>query len=134
MSKAALWGKSVGYSEYDGYVTVETNDGRVAAINMDTFNHLYFRLDRFTAALKEDCIEYVIYETNLPLACYPDWFIEAYDNGYIYEEEDYSDFIFYCKHGDIVMGNGSVVLMNFKGELNYMERYQFDKYYDILGD
>jgi len=130
---AAMWGTSVGYEESHYTVVITTTDGRVAVISKETFNYLYLRLDDYTAALKEDCISYTVYRTGRPLSHYPEWFIRAYDNGDIYEEEDYEDFIFYCEFGDIVMSSGSVVLRNFKGDLTYMERYQFDKYYDTLG-
>lgn len=55
---AALWGTTVGYQELPESIFIEKNDGRVMVISHDTFDYLYYRLDDFTAALKEDCIEY----------------------------------------------------------------------------
>lgn len=118
-----------------GNVMIQKDNYKHIVVKEDTFKHLFFELNDTRAALKEDCIQYVVYERGKPLACYPDWFIAAYDNGDIYEEEDYDEFIFYNEYGDIVMSHGSVVVRNYMGHLNYMERYEFDKYYDVqMGD
>lgn len=115
-------------------VMIQKDNYRYTIANYESFNYLYFELDATRAALKMDCVEYAIYQPDEPLCCYPDWFIEAYDNGYIYDEEEYEDLIFYCEYGDIVMTPGSVVIRNFKGELNYMERHEFDKHFEIVED
>lgn len=98
--------------------------------NRNAFNYLYLELDDSRAALKEDCVEYVIYNPDEPLSSYPEWFIAAYDNGFIYEEEDYDEFIFYHHNGDVVMSAGSLVLRNYKGEITYMEMCEFNEHYE----
>jgi hypothetical protein len=133
MSLAALWGTSVGYTESQHFVEIEMTDGRLMVVSKETFDYLYCRLDEFTAALKENCIEYAIYQPNMSFETCPQWYVQAIEDGFIYAEENYSDYIFYCENGDIVMSPGSVVLRNFLGDLNYMEMWQFDKYYDLAG-
>jgi len=128
---ASLRGKPHLYRySIDSKVMVGTGYDNYRTVNQDTFNCLFHELDDYRAALKEYCVEYVVYDPDEPLSSYPEWFIEAYDNGFIYEEEDYSEFIFYCAFGDIVMSDGSVVLRNYKGDMTYMEWYQFDEHYE----
>lgn len=134
MAIAALWGKTSRYAEFQNGILIETIDNRIAIVSKDSFNSLYYKLDDFTAALKEDCIDYAVYSKDNPVCKYPDWFIEAVQNGDIYQEDDYEDLIFYCEYGDIVMESGSVVLRNFLGQLNYMLPHQFRRYYDTLGE
>jgi hypothetical protein len=130
--RAAMWGKSVGYVENRGFVEIETIDGRIAVIKIDTFNYLYHRLDRFTAALKEDCIEYVTYDPDIDIQNYPDWFVEAMDDGWI--TNDYGTFIFLDTNGELAMNPKDVVLRNFMGDLMYMNLDAFHKYYDTVGE
>lgn len=131
MSIAAIWGTTVGYTEYNDTVGIETNDGRVSIISMSTFDYLYSRLDEFTAALKEDCIEYVVHYNGMPLCIYPEWYIEALYNGLIFNDDGI--YTFYDTCGEIAMSPESIILRNFMGELMYMETVTFDKYYDTLG-
>lgn len=63
-SIAANWGTTVGCTELPTSVVIEMNDGRVIVISHDTFNYLYFKLDEYTAALKEDCINYEYCDDN----------------------------------------------------------------------
>lgn len=134
MSVAALWGTTVSYAEFPDSVMIETLDGRVGRFRTDTFDYLYTRLTEFTAAMKNDCIEYMIYQPNISFEDCPQWFIQAIEEGYIYAEEGYDDYIFYHECGDIVMSPGSVILRNLYGQLNYMEKSEFDKYYDTWRD
>lgn len=131
MDIAALWGTTVGYSEINDTVVIETNEGRVAVIRRETFDYLYFRLDKFTAALKEDCIRYFIYQPYEPLFNYPEWVIQAIKDNWIVKD-DYS-FVFIGDVEIVNLDQTSVILKNFKGELKHMELDQFHKYYDILG-
>ena len=132
MSIAALWGTTAGYTECGyGAVSIETNDGRVIVIKEETFEYLYFRLDDFTAALKDDCIEYVVNEPNKLMFEYPNWFVEAVSDGIIFEM-CLGSYAFYDDSGDIAMSPNSMVLRNYKGELMYMEPYKFYQYYDTL--
>src|SRR5690606_31607096 len=101
-------------------------------IDRETFYYLYYEVDAERAALKEDCVHYTVYQRGIPLSSYPEWFIEAYDNGYIYEEEGYEDLIIYNIYGDVVLDPGFIVLRNFKGELYLMVEYTFTKYYDVI--
>lgn len=100
--------------------------------SIENFNYLYYELNDTVAALKEDCIEYVIHYPHKPLSSYPDWYISAYDNALIFEESA-DQFIFYDERGDLAMSTGSVVLRNFMGDLKYMEMDDFKRYYDIIG-
>lgn len=132
MAIAAFWGTTVGYTEYhNGTVILETTDGRVAVIKNNTFDYLYYKLDEFTAALKEDCVEYVIHEPDKCVFEYPVWYIEACEDGIIFEDEDHSC-ILYDECGDIAVSPNSMILKNYKGELKHFERYKFFKYYDTL--
>jgi hypothetical protein len=134
MSVAALWGTSVGYTELNGSVTIEMNNGRVMVVSKATFDFLYRKLDDFTAALKEDCIEYAINDTCELLFGYPWWYVDAYANGIMYRVDGIDYFNNDDKNQDeIVMAPGSFILRNYKGELMYMESDQFDKYYDMAG-
>jgi hypothetical protein len=130
MSVAAIWGTTVGYTEYGDSITIETIDRRVAVIRKQTFNYLYCRLDDFTAALKEDCIEYVTYHPDKPISFYPDWFREAMDDGWI--TNDYGTFIFLEDSGELAMSPNDIILRNFMGDLMYVEESKFHKYYDTL--
>jgi hypothetical protein len=126
----ALWGTSVGYTDYGETVGIETNDGRIAIIRKDTFDHLYYRLSEFVAALKEDCIQYAIVSYDKPVCDYPDWFVDACQKMQI--TQDFGCYIFVDDYGDIAISPDSVVLRNFKGELMHMEYDKFTKYYDTL--
>ena len=132
MTMAAFWGTSVGYTDYyNGTVSIETVDGRVAVVNNDTFNYLYFRLSDFVAALKEDCIQYVVNTPDKSIFEYPGWFRDAIANGEIFEDEP-GVYVMYGSDGDTEMYPNSMVLRNYKGELMYMDSYKFHQYYDVL--
>ncbi len=100
--------------------------------SLKAFEDLYHKLDETKAALKDDCIEYVIHHPDKPLAHYPDWYIMAYDNGMIFEDE-YGNWLFYDIPGDMVMAPGSIMMINYLGQLKYMERNQFERYYEPIG-
>lgn len=132
MSIAAFWGTSVGYTDYhNGSVVLETVDGRVAVLNTETFEYLYHRLDDFNAALKEDCIQYVVHNNEKCLTQEPEWFMDAVADGLIYEESS-GVCVFYSESGDIMMNPNSTILRNYRGELRYLEGYKFHQYYDTL--
>jgi hypothetical protein len=134
VSIAAFWGKSVGYSEVGKHVTIETINGRIAVISKECFDYLYYRLDDFTAALKEDCIEYAIHLTNKPLLQYPDWYVSAVYDEWICKD-DYGGWLFYdIVHGGIPMSSESIVMRNYIGKLRYMESEEFCKHFDITGE
>jgi hypothetical protein len=102
-------------------------------IPQEIFSNLYYELSNNRAALKDDCIEYAIYSPGKSVRDYPEWFYEAYKDGYIYNEDGYDHLIFYSETGNTPMTPGAVVLKNFMGQVNYMERNEFEKYYDITG-
>lgn len=132
MGIAALWGTSVGYSLINDSVLIETGEGRVAVIRSDVFEYLYFKLDDYTAALKENCIGYFIYDPCKSICEYPAWVIRAMRDNWIVEDE--GSFIFVNDTETITLDNTSVILRNFMGELKYMDLDEFCKYYDILGE
>lgn len=132
MARAALWGTSVGYTETNGSVEIECpTTGRLMVVSKATFDYLYYKLDDFTAALKENCIEYVINDDCEVLIGYPQWYVEAYADGIMYRLDgvDY----FSDEKGEMVIIPGSVILRNLKGELMCMDARQFDRYYDMAG-
>lgn len=130
MAIAALWGTTVGYTDYTGgAVVVETMDNRVIVISRHTFNHLYYKLDEFNAALKDDCIHYANYMYDKATEEYPKWYQDAVAEGII-GYNGYHDY-FYEDDGEIAMSPRAVVLMNKYGELKYMERHNFYKYFDV---
>jgi hypothetical protein len=131
MSIAAIWGTTVGYTETGYTVVVETIDSRIIVISRETFDHLYTRLDDFTAALKGDCIEYVVNDSDKDLLEYPEWFVDAVADGIIFTDGCGVD-IFYDESGEIAMSPNSIILKNHVGDLRYMESDAFRKYYDTL--
>lgn len=141
MAIAAIWGTSVGYVESGYSVEIETVDGRFAVLKKHVFEYLYCKLDNFTAALKEDCIEYAVYDVNKPVLNYPEWYIEAVRDGQI-QNDGYStprspngNYVFYdYKSGEIPMSPTSIILRNHMGDLMYMEQNEFGKYYDTVGE
>lgn len=132
MAVAAMWGTSVGYSDYGDTVVIETIDGRVIVVRKHTFDFLYYRLDNFTASLKENCIEYIVNEDSKCLFDYPTWYVEAVEDGFIYVNDGVD--MFYTESGEIAMSPNSIILRNYKGELMYMEANVFSKYYDTIGE
>jgi hypothetical protein len=138
MSTAAMWGTSVGYTDFGDTIMIETVDSRVAHVRQETFDYLYTRLSEHVAALKENCIEYTIFDPNRPLYQYPNWFVEAKVDGVITDDLWIVDgkglyVIFQDDGGEIVMAPGAVILRNFMGELRYMERDDFERYYETKG-
>lgn len=131
MPIAAFWGKSVGFTDYYNSVLVETNDGRAIVVRRKIFEDLYYKLTPFTAAMKEDCIEYAINDFTTDLLSQPQWYVEAVEDSFIYE--DCGMEFFYDEEGDIVMTQGSVILRNRFGHLKYMEFEDFTKYYEVTG-
>lgn len=115
----------------DGTVLLMKNNYKYFVTSRQAFHDLYYRLDDSKAALKEDCIEYTVYHPETPLSWYPDWYIEAYDNGMIFE--DSGNFLCCYNKDDMVMTPGSVVLYNHLGQIKNMERYQFEHYYEPMG-
>ena len=111
-------------------VLVQKSDGETTLITEETFVQLYFRIDDEIAALKEDCIEYTIVSYDLPVDRYPDWFVEAVQNGTIFADDEAWYFYDY-NDGDLLMADGGVILRNFLGDLRYMEYEQFERYYSI---
>lgn len=133
MSIAAFWGTTVGYSKYhNNTIVIEKTDGSVAVIKEETFNYLYLRLDDFNAALKEDCIEYVVIEADRGVLDYPEWYFEACSDGVIYQNSDICVFHDHKKEKQIQMYPGSIVMRNYKEELKHIESYKFHQYYETI--
>lgn len=131
MPIAALIGTTVGYTDYYQTIVLEKNDGSVAVVSRKTFDYLYFRLDEFRAAMKDDCIHYASNDPMIDLYSQPDWYIDICSDGLFYEHcgVDY----FYEEDGEVAVSPSSVILRNYQGDLKYMELDEFTKYYDIPG-
>jgi hypothetical protein len=130
---APLHGTTVIYCHSpDSKVLIQKDDYKYRTIPLDLFNRLYIELDGSRAALKEDCIEYTIHRTYKPLDHYPDWYVDAVYSEAIYSTVD-GQWLFYEDDGEKLMSPGSVVLRNFMEDLRYMEREDFDKYYELIG-
>lgn len=133
---AVVKGKTVIYSELsDGWEYLLLKDNyRYMTVSAETFNSLFERLTDTLAALREDCIEYVIYSPYTPLLAYPKWYIdEHHDFGGSLYEHSFGTTYFYEESGELLMSPGSVVLRNKLGDVRYMERETFFKYYEIPG-
>ena len=134
MARAALIGTTVGYTDYYNCMVLETNDGRIISVSKRTFDYLYYKLDSFTAALKDDCIEYEPNDPMIPDSERPAWYIDAELNGDIYDMCGALMFRVNYDTGDAIeMNMRSVVLRNYLGDLRYMEWEDFIKYYDVAG-
>lgn len=116
----------------DGMVLLMKEHYNYFVTSKEAFEDLYIQLDDTKAALKDDCIEYVVYHPDKPLACYPDWYIAGYDNGMIFED-DTGNFLFYDLEGDMAMAPGGIMMVNYLGQLKYLERDQFERYYEPIG-
>lgn len=127
---AVLKGKTVLYGdlEVDDSVVIIKDNYNFKHIKTKTFDDLFYRITDEFAGLKEDCIDYVIFDPWRPLFMYPRWFIQAYHDGWMFEE-DSDNWVYYDMNGDVAMAPGSVMLHNRFGELRYMERNDFEKYY-----
>jgi len=133
MPIAAMWGTAVGYTEYGSVVDIETADGRVMVISKKTFDSLFYRLDAYTAALKENCIEYVFNgDVDADIFEFPEWYIDAVEDGIIYGDCGMDFFV--EDSGEIAMSPSSVILKNHIGDLKHMESDKFFKFYDTVGE
>jgi hypothetical protein len=120
------------YSHMENSTVLLMRDGyKYFVTSLKVFNDLYISLTDTKAALKEDCIEYVIYRGDVDSDSYPDWYIDALDN-HIFEN-GYNGHTFRDMFGITDMTPGAVILRNFKGELMYMDYNKFERYYEILG-
>lgn len=133
---APLNGTSVLYNRLDfGLVCIMKENYEVFIPTSDTFNKLYHVLSESKAALKSDCIEYAVFSRNKELYQYPNWYVRAVVNGYIYEDGNGNGYGFWMFHedsGEIAMSEGSYILRNFQGDLMYMEPYEFKRHYEII--
>ena len=130
---AVLKGKTALYSYlYGGKVLIMKDNYKHMTISRENFELMFVRLTESIAALKEDCIQYVVYHPYSPLLAYPKWYIQAHHDGSMYEEY-FGTSMFIDDTGEVLMSPGSVVLMNTYGHLRYMERSDFDKYYETPG-
>lgn len=122
------------YSYLDfGHVMIQKNNYEFTVITQEIFHQLYYELDDSKAALKGDCIEYCTYHPNKPLIYYPDWFGKAMEDGWIVNDYP-GDLVFLEETGEVAMSPGSVILRNIMGDLKYMERDDFVKYYEPIDE
>lgn len=132
MPLAAWIGTTVGVTDYYHSVLLEKEDGRVYPVDKKLFDELYYRITPYTAALKEDCIDYASNDPMGDLFQQPAWYIELVEDGII--RTDCGMDYFYPESGEeIAMNPGSVILRNFEGNYKYMEFEEFVKYYDFPG-
>lgn len=115
-------------------VMIQKSDYRFIVINENTFDELFFELDGVKTALKSDCIQYVIYDYDIDFETCPQWFIQAIEDGRIYGENNYNEYIKNDRRGCIILTPGCIILKNFSGQLMYMDRYEFEKYYEMIGE
>lgn len=132
MPYAAFIGKSIGFTDYYNSVFIEKEDGSARVIPNEVFDELYLRINPLVAALKEDCIEYVVNDPTMDVMYQPEWYIETVEDGYIYEECG-SEFFIDTDGNTYAVAPGSVIMRNLYGELRYMEMDEFTKYFDIPG-
>lgn len=133
MPRAAVIGTTVGFTDYYNSVFLETSDNRAIVISRQTFDYMYHKLDPFTAALKEDCMEYASNDPMIDLSEHPWWYVEAVQDGTIYDM--CGEVMFRVREDGtaIEVDSNSVILRNFQGDLRYMEWDDFTKYYDVPG-
>lgn len=133
MTIAAYWGTTSSYTyNLDGTVMVETPDHRIMSVSEETFEYLYFKLDEFTAALKEDCVRYVINKPGTLLRDLPKWYSDLIIEGTVYILDGIP--ILNEESGEIEMAKNSVLMQNYKGDLRYLEGFKFHQYYNTLED
>lgn len=111
-------------------VMLERHDGECIIISRETFDHLYVKLNDDTAALKEDCIEYTVYNLYRPLDNYPDWYTEAVYDGMIFRSDGGPTHFFVDESGELAMSPEAIILRNSRGLLRYMERDTFNSMYE----
>lgn len=132
-SIAAIRGTTSLYTYVSGHKVLLMRDGYdYIVVRDDTFHDMYNILSIEKAALKEDCIEYVIHYPDKPIFEYPQWYINAYSTNDIFDD-DYGGFLFWEPTGEIPMAPGSIILRNKHGALMYMERNKFESYYETPG-
>jgi len=149
MPIASMWGTSVGYTESSNSVEIEKNDGNVAVVHIDIFNCLYRKLDGHTAALKDDCIEYVEFMPGTEIDK-PIWFYEYftdvtiipedaktvlyYDDGTLPITVSRKSLMEFGMDDSIHITSHCVILRNKYGELRGLEYDEFFKFYDTVGE
>lgn len=129
---AAVRGTTSLYVYLDGDKVLILRDGyQYRVVSTDTFHAMYTPLSLEYAALNEDCIEYVIFHPDKSLWEYPQWYNECIYHGWIVKE--YYGWTLITIDGEMALPPGCVILKNKFGELKYLERNEFDKYYVIVG-
>lgn len=132
---APVRGTSSLYKYLDGGMVLLMKEGYNYFVTKEyIFKDLYYELTESKAAMKEDCIEYVIFSRRVPPYEYPNWYTDAMVDGWIYEDGmGFGGYIFYDQTGEIPMAENSFILKNFKGDLRYMEFDEFERYYEFIG-
>lgn len=131
--RAVLLDTYVTYAETDNQrVIIQKGDGRWKSISVDTFDILYHKLNRAFAALKSDCIECVIHDDSKPLFSYPEWYIQMVYNNLIYNVDGVYYYYDYEADSEVVITHGCIFLRNYLGDITYMDRETFNKYYNLM--
>jgi len=143
MSLAFLKGRSILW-DYEGDDVLLIKDNyNMRVTSMDTFKHLFIVVGDRRAALKEDCIYYTIFDPLKPLCEYPYWYIQAYNNGFIFEDvaeykisdsieitEGDLSFIIYSDKADLILRPGDIVMRNYKDEVMGIDSQSFFNMYE----
>lgn len=121
------------YSHMNNSLVLLMKEGyKYFVTRLDVFNDMYYELDDTRAALKGDCIEYVIYSRYRPLYTYPNWYVQSMVDGIIFDDgTGFGGHMFYEESGELAMAEGSFILRNNRGDLKYMEANEFERYYEL---
>lgn len=136
MVKAALRGTTIRYNKLTecgsfldmGYdhvydIVLERHDGYISIIGVEIFVNLYYELTDNMAALKTDCIDYTVYEKNKPLWIYPEWYVHAVEQNYIYEIGGVG--ILETPNGEVELEDGDIIMRNTMGMLRHATQHHF---------
>lgn len=135
----------------DYSVFLRKPDGEIFVTDYDVFTDLYntFTYDAFTnsgtAALEDDCIEYVECQAGVLPAGYPSWFYEYFTEAINFPQDDETVYFYdtdeHCikanrgtllatAGGEVSVTEHCVFLHNKLGEIRGMPYDDFVKYYD----
>ena len=118
--------------DYDT-VFLRKPDGDIHSTTYDVFEELYISLDTNPrtnsgiAAFREDTIEIVECHGGLPEA-YPSWFYNFFSEGIVIADHD-ETILFYGDDREISIKGHCYFLRNKNGQIAFMEKETFDKYY-----
>lgn len=128
MMIAALRGKEIFYMPLGLENIMVTAESEGIAIGKDVFEELYYRLDHETAALKENCVEYIYYRDDSPIEYHPNWLSDLVYSGHVTHTMGSS--IFHDRFGQPhIMSPDCYFLRNYLGDIELMVPEKFHRYY-----